>query len=34
MYVDDITIYYKVNNKRLYYNIQKDLAAVQEWAHK
>ena len=34
MYADDVTIYHKVNNKRDYNNFQKDLATVQEWAHK
>ena len=34
MYADDVTIYHKVNNKKDYDNFQKDLAAVQEWAHK
>ena len=34
MYTDDVTIYHKVNNKKDYNNFQKDLAAVQEWAHK
>ena len=34
MYADDVTIYHKVNNKKDYYNFQKDLVAVQEWAHK
>ena len=34
MYTDDITIYHKVINKKDYNNFQKDLAAVQEWAHK
>ena len=34
MYADGVTIYHKVNNKKDYNNFQKDLAAVQEWAHK
>ena len=34
MYADDVAIYHKVNNKKDCNNFQKDLAAVQEWAHK
>ena len=34
MYADDVKIYHKVNNKKDYNNFQKNLAAVQEWAHK
>ena len=34
MYTGEVTIYHKVNNKKDYDNLQKDLAAVQEWAHK